>query len=388
MRKVYMAALSLVLIAAISLPAFANANRMNQQYRDAGDNLAAVIELIMTRYTGRHVTVENLTEAAMRGMASLLDEYSVYLNPRERQEFLGGLTDYRIGIGISMIIGDAGQILINRVFPGSPAHEAGLRVGDVIISVDGQLVYRLTRESVSELITNPRNPRVLITIQRGGVTHTFDILKAEIATPTVLVNRLELMPEAQDLPNLQYFRVMQINTVGLHTANDVRQAIGHMKVENVRGIILDLRNNGGGYLDVSVDIANQMVPSGTVLQTVNRQGQRRTYTSVLKEKPFDYMIVLVNRFTASAAEVLASALQDSGAAVVVGEQSYGKGLVQSIYALRCGGAFKLTTEVYYRRNGGAIDGIGVIPDVKIERVHIFGGPDNVMRRGLEELLLD
>jgi carboxyl-terminal processing protease len=279
-----------------------------------------------------------------------------------------------------------GRIEIFRVLADSPAEAIGVEVGDILVAVDGENIRGLSTEAVSALITNPDHPRVEITVQRDTRTLTFDILKGEIANPTVRVDRLEQRPEAQGLANQDRYRIVRITGVGANTANDLRQAISYMQNEGVRGIIIDLRGNGGGYLDVTVDIANQIVPTGTVLQTVNQAGRRRTYTSVLDEVPFENVVVLINRFTASAAEVIASALQDADAAILVGETTFGKGSVQTVYALRDGGVFKLTTEIYFRRNGEAINGIGVIPDIEIARNQTIGGPDNVLRRGLEELM--
>jgi len=384
-KKIIGLILPFILVAIITIPAFANANRLRQDSQEAGDLLGGVIELIMERYAGKSVTVDELRDAALRGMASILDDYSIFLNEEEVIEFSNNLTGRTIGIGISMVANYNGQIIISRVFPNSPAHQAGVQAGDFLMTIDGEPIILLAREEVSAIITNPTNPRVIIGVEREGLMHTFDILKAEIVIPTVTVSRLENLQEAAGLPNLEDFRIMQISSVGRNTADDVRQELLNMQQQNVRGLIIDLRSNQGGYLDITTEIANMLVPSGPVFHTVDINNRRNTQYSTLEEVPFEHMIVLINRFTASAAEVIASAMQDSDAAIIVGEQSYGKGLVQSVYTMADVGHLHLTTEIFYRRSGEAINNIGVIPNIFVQQSHIFGGQDDVLRRALEEI---
>jgi carboxyl-terminal processing protease len=379
-KQLFVLILSFVLVVGSSVPVQAF------QRRDAtmaGYLLAEVIELIMLRYAGDPVTVDELVEAALRGMTETLDQYSIYLSAEELAQFTRALSGQLVGIGVSMSAREDGRIEIVRVLPGSPAKEAGVLPGDILLSVDGQDITGMSLDNIITLITNPDNERVIVGFDRGGIILTFNILKDEIRSPTVIVESLYNLQEAAGLNGLQGFRYMQINTVGLTTAADVQQALSQMQYENVQGLVLDLRGNTGGYLDVAVDIANLLVPRGIILQTVGPSGRRRTYSSRLDEVPFDNVVVLVNRFTASAAEAIAAALQDSGAAVIIGEPTFGKGLVQSVYAMRTGGAMKLTTEEYFRRNGGTINGVGVVPCILVERG--IEGRDQVLRRGMEIL---
>lgn len=352
----------------------------------AGHQLGEVIDLIMTRYVGEPLTVDELLEAAMRGMTDILDQYSIYLSASELARFTNSMDGRLRGIGVSMSVMRDGRIMVARVLPDSPALRAGIQLGDVLLYVDGLDIEGMPLDFVTALITNPAYERVVVTFERDGQNISFDILKEEIRSPTVIVERLENEPEAEGFRGLRHFRYMQISSVSQTTGADVRRALSQMQEEGVRGIILDLRGNTGGHLDVTVDIGNQMIPEGTILQTVNQSGRVRTYNSHLTEMPFDNIVVLVNRFTASAAEVLASALQDSGAAIIVGETTFGKGLVQTVYMTQNGGALKLTTEEFYRRNGEAINGIGVVPCVLVDRRTNFDEPDMVLRRGIELLI--
>ena len=386
MKKIFAFVLSLILVVGISVPVEATV-RVSNEAQTVGNQLAEVIDLIMTRYKGSPVTTGDLVEAALRGMTDILDQYSVYLSAEELAQFTASMAGRMMGIGVSMLTREDGRIEIARVLPDTPAEMAGVQPGDIIVSIDGENVEGQPMDAIRALILNPDNDRVLISFEREGNIVTFDIQKADIHSPTVLVDRLEILPEADGLgDSLHNFRLLQISSVSRATGSDLRRAINQMQAEGVQGIILDLRGNTGGYLDVTIDIANQLIPAGVVLQTVNQSGRRRTYSSILQEVPFDNIVVLVNRFTASAAEVIASALQDANAATIIGEQTFGKGMVQSVYGLGTGGALMLTTEEYFRRNGGTINDIGVLPCVFVERRIGPDEPDYVLYRGLQILL--
>ena len=384
MKKGFVFVLSFVLVFGTALPVEASGHPTDE-VSEAGQHLADVMDLILHRYVGDPVTLNILMEAALRGMTDVLDQYSVYLSAAELDQFTQSLTGRLVGIGVSMLVRYDGRIEVARVLPSAPAEAAGVLAGDIIVYVDGVNVDGYPTDIVAALITNPDTDRVLIGFERDGRIITFDILKAEIRSPTVVVDRLEQIPEAYGFDNLYHFRYMQISSVSLTTGDDVRRAISQMQAENVAGIIIDLRGNTGGSLEITIDIANQLVPAGTVLQTVNQSGRRRTYSSVLPEAPFDNIVVLVNRFTASAAEVIASALQDADAAVIVGEQTFGKGLVQSVYSLETGGALMLTTEEYFRRSGHPINDIGIMPCILAQRTQ-NSERDDVLRTGLEILI--
>ena len=378
-------AIVMALVLFVVTPLSVQAHSVSEDAALAGHHLATVIELIVTRYVGDEVSVDELLEAALRGMTDILDQYSAYLSAAELAEFTNNLSGRLVGIGVSMQILEDGNIVVSRVLPDSPALEVGILPGDILLTVEGQDIQGKPLEFVSNIITNPDYENVTITVYRDGVVLRFDIQKAEIRSPTVLIDRFDSVAEADGLGGMHNYRYVQISTIGTATAHDVRTAVQQMQAEGVNGIIIDLRGNTGGYLDVTMDIANQFVPQGIVLQTQSQSGRVRTYSSMLTQQPFENIVVLVNRFTASAAEVIASSLQDSGAAIVIGEPTFGKGLVQTVYALPTGGALKLTTEEFFRRNGGPINHIGVIPCIEVERRTCQTEPDHALRRGLEVL---
>ncbi|MCL2015682.1 MAG: S41 family peptidase [Defluviitaleaceae bacterium] len=384
MKRIFALTLVLVLFLAVPQSLEASNTRSPNQAAVAGLHLAEIIDLIVTQYVGDPVTVNELLEAAIHGMTELLDRYSVYLSPQDLQSFTESLSGQLVGIGVSMANLDDGGVVIMRVLPDSPAQRMGVLLGDIIVSVDGHDATNMTVDQVRDIILNPETTSVVLQLNRNGTNLTLTVPKEEIRSSTVITDRLTYVPEAQGLPNLDNFRYIQISSIAFTTGDDLRRSLAQIQSEGVEGIIIDFRGNAGGYLDVAIDIAGQLVPSGPILHTVNSTGRRLTYSSFLNQLPFDNVVVLVNRFTASAPEVISSALQDSQSAIIVGETTFGKGLVQSVHSLRNGGALVLTTEEYFRRNGGVINDIGVIPDVAVQQTD--SDQDDVLRRGLEILI--
>jgi carboxyl-terminal processing protease len=377
-------AVAFVLVIVTAAPVQAS-SRIRGEALTAGHQLAEIMDLILTQYVGEPVTILELKEAAIRGMTEILDEYSIFLSADEMRRFSESITGrIRTGIGIRMALMQDGRAVVATVFSDSPAYKIGMLSGDVLMYIDGESVEGMSLDLISAIVTNPETERVTIEVDREGESHTFDILKEEIVTPTVTVHDFNDVPEAEDI-DLERYRLIHISSVGLNTGDDLEVLLKELSGKDIQGIILDLRGNTGGYLEPTVEIANMLVPRGIVLQTVDQSGDRRVYSSNLRNTPFSSIVVLVDRFTASAAEVIASALQDSGA-TVVGETTFGKGLVQSVYGMRTGGALKLTTEEYFRRSGESINEIGVIPDVIVENTPGIRMPDAALRAGIEVML--
>ncbi|MCL1987246.1 MAG: S41 family peptidase [Firmicutes bacterium] len=384
MKRIFALILVISLFVVMPQQLEASDTRSPNQAAVAGLHLAEIIDLILTQYAGDPVTVNELLEAAIHGMTDLLDRYSVYLSPDDLNSFTESLSGQLVGIGVSMSPREPYGVIVTRVLPNSPAERMGVLPGDIVMTIDDYDATHMTVDDVRTIILNPDTSFVRMQLGRNGSIISLTIPKEVIQSSTVITDRLTYLPEAQGLANLDNFRYIQINSIAFTTGDDLRRTLTQMQSEGVEGIIIDFRGNSGGYLDVAIDIANQLVPNGPILHTVNSVGRRLTYSSFLNTQPFDNVVVLVNRFTASAPEVITSALQDSQAAIVVGETTFGKGLVQSVHSLRNGGALVLTTEEYFRRNGGVINGIGVIPDVAVQQTD--SQQDDVLRRGLEILI--
>jgi len=333
----------------------------------AGELLTQVMDLILSDYVGGAVTPEELCEAALRGMADVLDPYSYYLNEEEMNGFFRLMSGQLVGIGVQIALNKEGKPEIVRVLSGTPAERAGLLKGDVIKTVNGASVDGLGTEEIVGIIADGGRERTAITVLRGSSTLSFEMRKEAIIAGTVFVDRFENALNAQIAVGASAYRVVQVTNVNETTAETLRAAIKTLQAQSVEGIVLDLRGNPGGYLHVAVDICRQLVPAGPIIHTVGNQGEKWTTYSSLRNTPIKKMVVLVDRGTASAAEIIAAALQDSGAAVVVGETTFGKGVIQTLFPLPTGGGFKLTTEEYFRRSGKQINKIGIKPDIVLKK---------------------
>jgi len=352
------------------MPAKAAETGEQEKVGQAAQTIYEVMNLISELYIGGDVTADEMFDAAVGAISKLLDPYSQYMSERDLYRLRQPLMNQFYGIGVSVFTNGDGRAEIGKVLRETPAEAAGLMKGDIIAFVDGTDVTGMQVDEIVAMITGESAAKVKIEIYRGLEKKTFNITKSNIKLQTVYVEEFDsLIPEiTEKTPELGY---IHMETVGEGTAADMRKAIGDMKGRGVTGIVLDLRGNGGGYLEVIMDICRQMVPKGPIVYTIDKSKKRVMHGSELEETPFENVVVLVDGDTASAAEVLATALQDSGAAVV-GEKTYGKGVVQTLFSFPEGG-LKITTEEYLRRSGAAINNIGIAPDVAIEPPAAAGG---------------
>ena len=386
----------LCLLLTLVPPAFAYADELHaanlqpfqqSKTQQAGWLLSDVMDLINEQYAGAPVTTDELLEAALRGMTEILDPYSEYFSEEELEAFTGGLTGQLKGIGVMMNSDAEGNPYIQRVLSGTPAQEAGLLRGDKIKTVNSQSVEGLSVSEISALVTNPDISTATLGVLRGDKNLSFTMVKREIKSLTVFTDKLSdlLGPSV----NAAQYRYISVTMVAENTAVDLKNAVAACKAAGVKGIVLDLRGNTGGYLDIAVDICRILVPEGAIYHQRDARGRRHSEYTFLKEKPFGKMVVLVDSHTASAAELIASALQDSGAALIIGETTYGKGVIQTLFSLPAGGALKLTNYEFFRRGGGALNGVGVTPDVIIEEMdyYVYETPeDTALIKALDYLL--
>ncbi len=316
-------------------------------------------DLVHQMYVDQPLNDTALMEGAIRGMMEALnDPYSGYWDVRETQDANNAMTGEYDGIGAYVDTGGEYLTIINPI-PGTPAEAAGLRPGDQIIAVDGEDVtgmdpdlVRLTR------VMGPAGTDVTLTIRREGVDEPFDvtITRAHIVIPSVTAEMLD--------NNIAY---IQVSIFGDDTDTELREALREAMANNPSGLILDLRNNGGGYLNVAVNIASEFIPQGVILYEVYGDGTRRPYEArsggLATEIP---MVVLVNEYSASASEIVAGALQDYGRATLVGTTTFGKGSVQNWMPLSNGGTLRVTIARWETPNGRSIHGQGIDPDVVVE----------------------
>jgi carboxyl-terminal processing protease len=304
-----------------------------------------------------HATPTEFAYAAISGMAnSVGDKYTVFMDPDQYRQFNEALDPQKIsGIGV-LIAADkkTGNVSINYVVPGTPADRAGLQAGDVLASADGKSMKGLTVQEASKLLRGAAGSTVHLAIQRG--TQALDdvaIVRSEIQPPTVIGKMLP--------GNIAYVYVLAF---GKDTPDEFDTALA--RLHGARAYVLDLRNDGGGYVDSALDMASHFV-SRMPLLTVEQRGVPDQTIDAERTRPLDAPVtILVNRYTASASEIMAGALQDDGVAALVGEKTFGKGVMQTLTPLQDGAAIKITTAHYLTPRHRDINLKGIEPDVAVQ----------------------
>jgi len=303
---------------------------------------------------------DDLTDAALRGlMNSVHDPYTVYLSPREIEGLNESLSGGNFGgIGVYIYQLKDGRIIVQPI-EGMPAARAGITPGEIIDTVDGTPVRGLNIDRVETMIRGETGTLVRLRAHPYSAPSServFQIVREVIHVPTV---------RAKMEDGIDYIRLSDFGTT---SADEVRKALLDGRAHGARGYILDLRDNGGGLLEAAVEISSFFVPQGTIVSTIRRDGQRTTEEALGDAidglRP---VVLLVNKYTASASEITAGALQDYGIAALVGTRTFGKGVVQSIYPLPDRGALKITTARYLTPAGRDIQHHGIEPNVVVEQ---------------------
>lgn len=300
------------------------------------------------------ISNEALMEKAIRGMLVRLDPHSVYMNDKEYQDFEQQSDGQYAGIGVVLDI-KAGSMRVVSAIEGSPAARAGIQSGDIIAQVNGQNVADLTLNETAKLLNGEAGTEVKIIVQRGDSIVEYSLLREIIATSSVSSRILN--------DEYAYLRISQFQD---DTTEALEKEVAALRVKHtLRGAIIDLRNNPGGYLDSAVATADLFLNNGPILYVRGRDpDQEEQYLAsdgdILAGLP---IVVLVDEGSASGSEIVAGALQDQHRAVIVGQPTFGKGSVQTVIPLYHGGAVKLTTAHYYTPSGNSIQAKGITPQV-------------------------
>ena len=304
-----------------------------------------------------------LFEMAVQGMLSGLDPHSVFLEEKAYDSLQENTQGEFSGLGIE-IGQDRGYITIIAPIDGSPAEAAGLEAGDVILKIDGESIRDLPVDRSVDLMRGPTGSEVLLTIGRRGTQDPFDVTVIRDIIKVPSVRSRELMK------GYLWLRAAQFQK---DTGNEAIAVLQEALTEgDLKGVVLDLRNNPGGVLGASVDMAGALLDGGLVVYTEGRhpQAAERFEASpgdILDDLP---IVVLINGGSASASEIVAGALQDRRRAVIMGTRSFGKGSVQTILPVTETRAVKLTTALYYTPNGRSIQAEGIVPDIVVERAEV------------------
>jgi len=318
--------------------------------------LFSQIKDFIQKHHTKDVSKEALYQGAIKGMLEAVDDpYSRYLTNEEFRDFTSSLEGEYAGIGITIELVQ-GNIVVVSTFKNSPAEKAGVKPGDIIIGADGKDLRGKTHVDAAKLLRGPEGTEVTVDIKRPstGETLSLKMVRSIIKPPTL---------DLQDLGDGIYY--IEISRFTSDTRRDFQTIINYLRMKNIKGLILDLRNNPGGILDSCIEVAEELVPKGPIVEL------RRKASSQVIENKNDTVpiltVVLVNNGTASAAEILAGAIKDRGVGILVGEPTFGKAFVQTVVPLgEDMGGMRLTIADYYTPSGKSISGKGLEPDVKVK----------------------
>jgi len=304
---------------------------------------------------------QKLIYGAIKGMVQSLDPHSSFMTKEEHQDLMMETKGSFSGIGIEITVKDHILTVVSPI-EGTPAYTAGIKAGDKIIKVEGKSTKDMTLLDAVKKIRGPKGTQVKLTIARKGVQKPLDFSITRDVIPLKSVRHYSLTPE------IGYVRVSNFQS---KTARDLSEVLEGLESQGkLKGLIIDLRNNPGGLLSQAIEVSELFLDSGVIVSTKGRDSsQNIKATAHTDEKQRDYpIIVLVNGGSASAAEIVAGALQDNKRAIILGTRTFGKGSVQTILPLSDGSGLRLTTSLYYTPSGKSIQLSGINPDIELAYV--------------------
>ena len=334
------------------------------EYLSYQEKIETILEYLELYYIG-DVDPEKMGDGLSDGLLSGIDDkYAKYYTKEEFDRLLEDSSGEYCGIGVSITQEESGEIVVYKVFKGTPAEEAGIHAMDVIVEADGERNFA-DLDALVAVVRGEEGTKVDLVILRDGEEIPMTVERRTIITPSVESKMLD--------DNIGYIAISEFDRATVTQFND---AITELEEAGMEALVIDLRDNPGGDYDSVVAMADRVLPEGTIITTKNKQGTVKEETSDEAHQLKIPMALLVNANTASAAELFSGAIQDYGLGYIVGTQTYGKGVVQSIYRLSDGSGMKFTTEKYYTPSGRCVDGEGVIPDYDVAL------PDEVYEDGV------
>ncbi|MCA9374606.1 MAG: S41 family peptidase [Candidatus Gracilibacteria bacterium] len=324
---------------------------------------------------------DDLIYGAISGMVqSIPDEQALFQDPESALEFEQSLTGNYEGIGTIIDIFED-QFLIVTILDGAPADKAGLKAGDIILKIDGEEVSSYSIDDLLDAIKGPSGTSLTMTVDRDGRQMTFTVTREEIALDTVFFQ------SSLDVPaDIGYIAIYQFTET---TALDFEQLLEETMASNPHGLIIDLRDNPGGYVDAAISILDLFIPKGEVIVSFNISGEKTYTTSTgAGNIPEDFPImILVNENTASASEIVAGAMQVHDVATLIGTQTFGKGTVQEVNFYNDGSLFKFTIAEWLTPDEQSINHTGLIPDIVVEETKsdAIGETDSQLEKAIQEI---
>lgn len=345
-----------------------------EDVQDKLDKINAVIEQYYLYED--EIDTEDLVEGIYSGYtASLGDPYTTYYDEEATREFMESVSGEfgGIGAGISKQA-DEDEIVISEVYEGSPAEQAGLKTGDILLQADGHVVSGQELETIVSWISGEAGTEVELRILRNGEEKEVTVIRDVIELQTVEHEMKE--------GDIGYIRVEEFDEV---TYDQFKEALDDLEEQGMNSLIIDLRGNPGGQLTTVTDMLKLFLPEGVIVSTKDKYGNTDEITCDGEHEFNKPLAVLVDGHSASASEIFSAAIQDYGTGVIVGTQTYGKGVVQQTVDLGDGTCMKITVSEYYTPSGKSINGTGVTPDVEVEYEYDENNPeqDNQLEKALE-----
>ncbi len=331
--------------------------------------LENLITIIQTYYY-KDIKVSDLIAGAIKGMFGTLDKHSAYFTPEEFKEFNNDIFGEFAGLGIYIEKVDD-YIQVIAPIEDTPAYRAGIKPGDTIMYVDGKDIKGYATEQASAMMKGEPGTKVTIGIKREGISN---IIYLNITREIIKINPVEyeIKPD-----NIGYIKISQFNG---HVYENLVKALAEFKSKNVKGIVIDVRNNGGGLLDEVVNVCKLLIPKGPIVSIKYKSQPQETFSSELAKAPYK-IVMLVNEGSASASEIMAAAIKESGTGKLVGTKTYGKGTVQSILNLTDGSGMKITVANYLTPKGFILDGVGILPDFEVQNTSIEATKEYITLNG-------
>lgn len=307
---------------------------------------------------------EEVLEWAAKGFVSVLDSHSSYITPPEYQAMRAKNQGIFAGIGVELIIRDK-ELTVVSPFESTPAQEAGIRANDRIIAINGEPTASLSLQGAVEKIRGPSGSPVRLTILRQGWNRTREIM---------VTRRVTLLHSVKGRELASGYLFIKVISFLASTADDIRDFLHHAAHQQpIKGVVLDLRNNPGGLLEQSIDVADLFLDHGVIVSCSGEAaGQDMLFVAHRQRTPYTFpLVLLVNEGSASGTEIVAAALRDNDRALLVGTRTFGKGTIQTIFPVSNGAALRLTTAEFFTPNGKRIEEIGLWPDLILEQGHRF-----------------
>lgn len=321
--------------------------------KDLNDFLKAYSNIVDNYY--EDIDKEKMLDTALDAMLNYLgDNYTTYLNDEQRKDLESRLSGTYEGIGIQIESGAVAKVIKN-----SPAEEAGIAVGDKFLKIDGKDATNYSDKDIVVLIRNSNKEKVTLVMDRDGQELTFEVKLGTLTDASISYN----MVTDSDIGYIK------IDIFSRTLTKQMEDALEELNQNGMKRLIIDLRDNSGGYLDVATSTASLFLEKGKLIYSLQDKDKKEDYYDETENKTDYPIVILLNHNSASASEILAAALKDSYGAIFVGETSYGKGKVQQTYELEDGSLAKYTSAKWLRPNGSCIDGVGLKPDYAVDNTY-------------------